>query len=142
MEEIYNKFSSMLERGWDGLTPEEKNEFFYDIYGDDAIKEFEASLHKSPFEFPVHPNMLKLAVLKYTQFCKFNANDLWYLLHEFKINVIQKMIDRDKNMKQLFDEIDINIEGNIHDASVLFLIADILNIDDTMVTKYFGGFDT
>jgi hypothetical protein len=142
MEKIYNKFNDMLERGWDNLTQAEKNEFFYDIYGEDAIREFGILLHKSPFEFPVHPNLLKLSVLKYTEFCKHNAHDLWYLLSEFKKNVIQPLIDKDKRLKKLYIKTDIDIEGNIHDASVLFLLADILNIDDDIITKYFGNFDT
>jgi hypothetical protein len=131
LEQVYNKYESIRLKTFEELTDEEREEFFFDIYPteEDCLSEIEFQLKENPFDFPVKPTMLKLALLKYAEFFRKMARDLWRFLSEIHAGIF-------KNSNYP------TIDGYTEDAAVLFLLAYTLDIDDILITKYFGNFDT
>ncbi len=136
LDKEYKRYEQLRHKKISELNISEKNEFFLD-YGSstDEYRRMQSYFSEEPFKFPVKPCLQKIALLELINFKKNQAWDLWTLCNYFRNNLFHSFND-----SEYIDE--LNLNDNRYDAALIYAIKETMGLDDSIVEKYFGGFDT
>jgi len=141
LEKIYEAYTFIKINDIDAIKNSKKEyveDFKRDYDGpffslEEELYRIKNKLSEEPFKFPVNPRFTKIALLEYVAFRRSESWDLWAMLDHLgtKLNFpITKG-----------ELIGLEEKSRIH-ASILFVLKEIFDYDDELISKYFGNFDT
>lgn len=137
MTDIYRKYENTRLKKRKELTPQEHEEFFFDIYTpDEAWERLHSVLKPDPFKFPVKPHLDKIAIMEYAKYRRNSSWDLWTLCDNLRLGILGNLmhLTTDKNIQL--------ISNSETDAALIYCIKDILDLEDRLIEDAFGDFDT
>ena len=138
LNKYYDKFSLFMKTPYkdiDKLSEDFREEYLWDIEPTHRdFLELKKRLSKEPFKFPVKGHLTKIAFLELVSFHKNQAWDLWTFLGELRSLTI------DKCEYKLHPDDDVR--ASIEYANIMFIFKKLYDLDNTIIQKYFGGFDT